>query len=152
MCIDGAIAVTSYSSANAKLPVEIGIATGTNTLNVVIGVVPGIIEIHSDDEATAGLSAFEMEAVGLQPTRACELINDFLVGGVVGCREERVKVALQQLYKIAGQDMEFQLEELGDLDIAPPACDQGACAEMEARRLVFLAKQSKNGGESHVRH
>ncbi len=152
MCIDGAIAVTSYSSANSKLPVEIGIATGTNTLNVVIGVVPGVFELYSGDEAKAGLSALEMEAVGLQPTRACELINDFLVGGVVGCREERVKVALQQLYKIAGSDMEFFLEELGDLDIAPPTFDQGACAEMEARRLVFLARQSKNGGESHVRH
>ncbi|MBK3468465.1 MULTISPECIES: hypothetical protein [unclassified Pseudomonas] len=152
MCIDGAIAVTSYSSANAKLPIEIGIATGTNTLNVVIGVVPGVIEIHSGDEVKAGLSALEMEAIGLQPTRACELINDFLIGGVVGCREARVKVALQQLYKIAGHHMEFQLEELGDLDISPPTFDQGACAEMEARRLVFLARQSKSRGASHVRH
>ena len=51
MCIDGAIAVTSYSSANTKLPVEIGVATGTSTLNVVIGVVPGVIELYSGDEA-----------------------------------------------------------------------------------------------------
>jgi hypothetical protein len=152
MCIDGAIAVTSYSSANTKFPVEIGIATGTSTLNVVIGVVPGVIELYSGDVGKAGISVREMEAVGLQPTRACELINDFLVGGLVGCREERVKVALQQLYKIAGSHMEFSLEELGDLDVSPPTFDQGACAEMEARRLVFLARQSKNGGESHVRH
>ena len=117
-----------------------------------IGVVPGVFEIHSGDEAEAGLGALEMEAIGLQPTRACELINDFLVGGVVGCREERVKIALQQLYKIAGYEMEFLLEELGDLDISPPTFDQGTCAEMEARRLVFLARQSKSRGASHVRH
>lgn len=152
MCIDGAIAVSSYSSANTKLPVAIGIATGTNTLSVVIGVVPGIIELDADDESNASVSTFDMEAVGLQPHRACELINDFLVGAVVGCREERVKIALQQLYEIAGYEMEFALEELGDLDILAPSCDLGACAEMDARRLVFIAKHKDSGAVSSVHH
>jgi hypothetical protein len=145
MCIDGAIAISSYSSANSKLPLEIGIATGTNTLNVVMGVVPGVIELHAADEGNAGLSALEMATIGLQPHRACELINDFLVGGVVGCLDERVKVALQQLYGFAGYEMEFALEELGDLDISAPFSDLGASIEMEARRLVFIAKQKLNG-------
>ncbi|WP_177454461.1 hypothetical protein [Pseudomonas sp. Irchel 3E13] len=150
MCIDGAIAVSSYSSADKRLPIEIGIATATNTLNVVIGLMPGIIELHPEDELSAGLSSLEMEAVGVAPHRACELINDFLLGGVVGCQEERVKVALQQLYHIAGCEMEFTLEELGDLNVSVPTLDMGACVEMEARRLVFIAKQKSNGATSSV--
>ena len=148
MCIDAAIAVASYSSANHRLPIEIGIATGHNTLNIVIRRVPGQIELHEEHEEAVGLSSIEMDAVGLTAEKACDLINEFLVGGIVGCRDSREKEALDCLFQLAKQEKEFQLHELGSFNIIAPPCEEKSCVEMEARMLVFLAKQHRSRSQT----
>ncbi|WP_177418499.1 hypothetical protein [Pseudomonas sp. LS-2] len=115
-------------------------------MNIVMGRVPGHIEIYQEHEPSIGLSAIEMEAIGLPMEKACDLINEFLVGGVVGCRDSRQREALECLFKLANQEMEFQLHEIGNFNLSAPPCPDNSCIEMEARMLVFSAKQQRQVG------